>query len=305
MNRKVKAFTLIELIVVIAIFGIIMAGLMNFYKPLRATYLDSTMYEEMRTSQDGILEYLCENTRYAEKLSMYDEGATVPKDDLPSYGSNMTITSPTAAYKAFVDANSLSGSDLKRVQIIVINRSTEYNAQGYIATSEPTTKRFTGRLITNILRTGDHDSPTADGFDARGARTLSSSASGDTYMALGGGYYGESNYDIFVDYEKTFGASGDSYAGGITFAVQNGLRNTGNIVTGDAVYGDSTVTVNADGSTVFLTSYQSNRTLNLSSGFTYYTLASKTPAGSFGADGKISGGNKDTYIVFITPDEAR
>jgi hypothetical protein len=122
-------------------------------------------------------------------------------------------------------------------------------------------------------------------------------------MALGGGYYGDSNYAIFIDYEKTFGSSGDAYAGGITFSVQNALENKSGVVKSGSEYGGSVVKV--DGSAVTMTTSQSNRTLNMKKGFKYYTLTSKTPAGSIGTDGKISGGNKDTYIVFITPDEAR
>ena len=43
MKKKFKAFTLIELIIVMAIFGILMAGLMNFFSPIRETYVDSTL----------------------------------------------------------------------------------------------------------------------------------------------------------------------------------------------------------------------------------------------------------------------
>lgn len=71
--KKFKGFTLIELIIVMAIMTILMAGLMQMMKPIRATYVDSTYYEAQRNTQSGMIQYITESVRYATNLGVYNE----------------------------------------------------------------------------------------------------------------------------------------------------------------------------------------------------------------------------------------
>ena len=54
MKSKFKGFTLVELILVMAIMSILMLAIMNMFKPIREIYVDSTQYEAQRTAQNGV-----------------------------------------------------------------------------------------------------------------------------------------------------------------------------------------------------------------------------------------------------------
>jgi len=331
MKKTLKAFTLVEMIIVVAIFGILMAGLMNFYSPIKQTYADSTMYEKMRTSQNGILEYLCESTRYADNikgeamLTMYDEGGVVVFDD----GTTKAVTSAKDSVDAFLKEHSIDmttdkGKELAdRIHVIVINRKDNYTsageskstAQGFGSGNENIT--YKGRIITNIpyidRRTSpaDHASDTTKIFSNTdtGLRTSSGGSSGITYMALGAGYYGASNYQIYIDYAKTFPS--DKYAGGITFAVMNSLKNDSGVITDESSIGASSVTLN--GNEVELTTVQGNITPSnrgaAADNVHYWrsnsSTANHTAAGNRTSTGSYNENNKNTYIIYILPDEER
>ena len=319
------------MIIVVAIFGILMAGLMNFYSPIKQTYADSTMYEKMRTSQNGILEYLCESTRYADNLkgepmlTMYDEGGVVVFDD----GTTKTVGTAKEAVDAFVKEHSIDmttekGKELAdRIHVIVINRKDNYTAageykataQGFGAGNENIT--YKGRLITNIpyidRKTGpaDHAANTQTIFSAsdNGQRTVSAVAGGYTYMALGAGYYGASNYMIYIDYKKTFPS--DKYAGGITFAVMNSLKNDSGVITDESSIGASSISLN--GNEVELTTVQGNITPSnrgAAAEKVHYwrsnaSTSNHTAAGNRTSTGAYTDANKNTYIIYTLPDEER
>lgn len=297
--KKFKAFTLVELLVVIVIFGILMSALMNFFKPLRQTYVDSTLYEQQRTAQNGILEYLCESTRYAEEISIYDKGAK---------GTKSVVSSVKDAVANFCDEHKLEDKDKTNIRVIVINRDAGYDEAGrYVGAYNA---GYSGRIITNYLD-DSKTKATCDSFVEHGERTATGSAdSGYSYMALGGGYYGKSNYAIYIDYDKTWpevsdgkGGTTRKYAGGITFTVRSALANTGNVVENGASYAGSTVTVK--GGEVEVVSTQANHTKNVMNGFNYYLVgASDTnAAGSVADTGTITRGTTNTYIVYRVPTE--
>lgn len=336
MKKLIKGFTLIELIIVMAILAILMSALMNFYKPVRQTFVDSTMIEDMRTTQNGILSYLTESVRYAENLTIYDQGAKIHVDDGSPGGKNFTVNNPKDAYEAFITENSITqDSDKKRVQIIVINRSDGYTSTGtYVpgGTRGATAtlsggKQETvvgGRLITNILKTGATDTPTAAAFtDAAGTRTKGST--GDTYMVLGGAYYGNSDYAIFIDKAKTWPNNKyNGKEGGITFAVQTAMTDETGIVQDGANYGSTTVTKSVDkGGLVYITSTQAANTMNCEKPKYYVKsttgqnnanlgdpdickTAANTTAGSLSPTGTgVTKPTDNTYIVVLEPDEKR
>lgn len=342
MKKKIKAFTLVELIVVMAIMGILMAALMNFYKPIRETYVDSTMIENMRSTQDGILEYLTENVRYADRMLIFDSGANYsteyeftvettdmegnPVEEIKKIPVSKNINSPKDAYEAFcvqfgfikqrgssapasyVIDDTKYEKTLKNIHIIVINRSNGY-VNGIKASSR--SAGYNGRIITNIIA---NDRITANLFtDPAGARTASSTATGDSYMALGGAYYGNYDYGIFIDKDKTWDSSG-KYSGSLTFTIQNSLANTGAVIKNGKTYGSSEVNVDTSGN-ITLTTSKAARTKNLEkSGVDYFTSGSlkvteagaKLPAGTVSPTGNgVTSGDVNTYIVYLEPEESR
>ena len=52
------------LIIVMAILTMLMAAIMQMFKPIRETYVDATLYENQRTVQNGVIQYISESVRY-------------------------------------------------------------------------------------------------------------------------------------------------------------------------------------------------------------------------------------------------
>ncbi|MGN0691534.1 MAG: type II secretion system protein [Oscillospiraceae bacterium] len=338
MKKKLKAFTLIELIVVMAILAILMSALMNFYRPIRETFVDSTMIEDLRTTQDGILEYVSENIRYAEQMMIFDQGSsytyeyTDPKEpDKDPKPIPIPVNNPSDAYKAFAyrygyvkedDPSKIadgSGEDyediLKKVKIIVLNRGGLYDINGY-SQSDPTSA-YSGRIITNIL--SDKRNTAKQFTNANGARPGGTS-DGDSFMALGGAYYGNASYNIYINTDKTWKKDGDKYkyTGSLTFTIQSGLSNENGVIKNGNSYGNSTVEVKkkddgTGGGVVTLTTDKTVLTKNLSA-VDYYTGSNlkiekvgtgeaPVPAGTIKATKNVTNGDKNTFIVYLEPDE--
>lgn len=111
MKKILKGFTLIELIVVMAVMSILMLGIMRMMDPIRTTYVDSTYYESQRSTQNGIATYIGESLRYATKLGIYTGTSA---SDLSNAVSNFKSKS---GYEASVDGD---------INFIVIDNTTEY-----------------------------------------------------------------------------------------------------------------------------------------------------------------------------------
>lgn len=111
MRKFIKGFTLIELIIVMAILSIIMLGIMQMMKPIRATYVDSTYYESQRTTQNGISKYIGESVRYATKLTAYKSSGSV------NISTAISRFKSDAGYDASTDGP---------ISVIVIDNSTNY-----------------------------------------------------------------------------------------------------------------------------------------------------------------------------------
>lgn len=99
MKRFLKGFTLIELIIVMAILSILMAAIMQMFKPIRSTYVDATLYESQRTTQNGIIQYLAESIRYSTDLGIY------PKDKVSSTLGQNVVGAVDDFTKAYLKAN--------------------------------------------------------------------------------------------------------------------------------------------------------------------------------------------------------
>lgn len=109
--KKIKGFTLIELIIVMAILSILMVGIMQMMKPIRNTFIDSTYYESQRNTQNGIATYIGESIRYATNIGVYTEGV----------GS---ITSLASALSEFETMSEVT--DKTKYNVIVIDNKTAY-----------------------------------------------------------------------------------------------------------------------------------------------------------------------------------
>lgn len=161
-NSKLRGFTLIEMIIVIAIIGIIMVGLANFFVPIRRVFVESTSYESYRTVQQGMSKYIAENTRYATALAIY------PKD-------TTTFTSADAAKTAFLTA--LGGSPSTEltdsVRVITIDNTTPYKVGNHY---------YYGRLLMNRTK--------IEGTGPSATKTF------PYYVAMGTSYYDRMSYSV-------------------------------------------------------------------------------------------------------------
>lgn len=71
MKKRLKGFTLMEMIIVVALFGLIMAGALSLLQPLNRVFKDSLEYEGSRATVDNIRLYLEDNLRYSNRLHVY------------------------------------------------------------------------------------------------------------------------------------------------------------------------------------------------------------------------------------------
>lgn len=188
--KKFKGFTLIELIIVMAIFVSVLTCILQLMDPIREAYSDSTVYEQQRTVEGGIISYITESVRYADRISICDQGITTK--EYTYNGSTMTrnISSESDAVNYFCEKNGIDMSDsdkMKTIQVIRIDRSTDYD--GYY-----------GRLIRrngwNSAKSSFSGTMTNDAVSAYDTKEL--------YMAMGPAYYGKNTYEIVLPNEKGY-----------------------------------------------------------------------------------------------------
>lgn len=206
MIRKIKGFTLIELIIVMAIMAIIMAALLNIMKPIRRTYVDSTLYESQRNAQSGITRYISESIRYSVSLGVYTKGASAKYDVSSATGLKRSVNSVSDAATYFLDdvsgltvANALPTTDPKRANAVKVATELKKNLipKVRIITIDNTEDAYTfnktdctGRLLRNrtpasdTAVTNDWEDPTKSDY---------------CRLALGAGYYGETDYTIKLE----------------------------------------------------------------------------------------------------------
>lgn len=82
-NKKLKGFTLVELIIVIAVFSVIMFGALQLMDPIGRIFASSYRQESISASADNIKRYIESNIRYAEYVRITDTAPT--HDDLVQF----------------------------------------------------------------------------------------------------------------------------------------------------------------------------------------------------------------------------
>ena len=190
MKKVLKGFTLIELIVVMAILVILMAGIMNMFKPIRETYVDATLYEAQRTAQNGVVQYITESVRYATDLGIYTKGTnnvnnvtnaveTFNKEYLKANGID-----PDDAANATLVANTLKEVKMK-AEVIIIDNTTEYFFDGEKYKGRILRRKFEKETVGGVKQNKQLTNDAEDPIKIAACR-----------MALGDAYYGASDYTI-------------------------------------------------------------------------------------------------------------
>lgn len=178
MRKFIKGFTLIELVIVMAILVILMSAIMNMFKPLRETYVDSTLYESQRTAQNGIITYVTESVRYATDMGVYND----------------SVSNASAAVNAFAAAYCTKYGITDTADISAVTSEIQKNAEIIIIDNTDTTynnKTCYGRVVRRKV---DGTATISDDYKTNPTRAR---------LALGAPYYGGNSYSINIDATNT------------------------------------------------------------------------------------------------------
>lgn len=178
MKYKFKGFTLVELIVVMALISIIMVGVMRLFTPIRTVYVDAFQYEAQRNSQNGVVKYITESVRFAADMGIYNDGITSASEAVDAFAT------------AYCTANAIDSSKEDAVKAaikthaeVIIIANDNNNAHTYRG------KTYTGRLIRR-KNVGTATSIPSDPSLTTAAYT------DDWRIAMGEAYYGENSFSI-------------------------------------------------------------------------------------------------------------
>ncbi len=122
--KKVKGFTLVELIVVMAIFGMIMAAALSIINPVGELYQNTSSYETARSSSSNVRQYIEENIQYADRFA-----AVIGSDAYPAglvseftdyFGKYVGSGTDTPVYVMHIhnDINQCSGTTSGNLNVI-------------------------------------------------------------------------------------------------------------------------------------------------------------------------------------------
>lgn len=69
---KLKGFTLVELIVVVAVFGLLLAAALSLLGPVNKVFKSTVSYADGSAMADNVSKYVEDNLRYSNRLRVYD-----------------------------------------------------------------------------------------------------------------------------------------------------------------------------------------------------------------------------------------
>jgi len=117
-NKKLKGFTLVELILVIGLMSVLMVMVGLILKPISQVFADTTAYTEDRYVIDGMSQYLDENLKYADKILLIYDKDYLPLSEGGSYEMEAIAEKMDVNFKTMTSAE--KAAYLKRIQGIAI-----------------------------------------------------------------------------------------------------------------------------------------------------------------------------------------
>lgn len=91
-SRKPAAFTLVEMLLAVAVFGIFMAGILRVWTSLSYTALNTAAYAARQNDQMRVLDYVKRDVRRATAVEIYNGGALV--NGTTASGTELRLTIP-------------------------------------------------------------------------------------------------------------------------------------------------------------------------------------------------------------------
>lgn len=95
-KKTLKGFTLIELIVVMALMTILMGAILALVTPVGTLFKDSSEYTQERAVTQGLIDYVNDTTRYSKDLIIFKDWPSVPE---------ITIGNGLTGYTAYITAD--------------------------------------------------------------------------------------------------------------------------------------------------------------------------------------------------------
>lgn len=92
LDRRTAAFTLVEILVAMAVFGVFMAGLLQVWTSLTYNGINTAAYAARQNDQMRVLDYLKRDIRRASGVEIYN-GATLVTDTT-TFGTELRLTIP-------------------------------------------------------------------------------------------------------------------------------------------------------------------------------------------------------------------
>ena len=155
-RKKLKAFTLVELIIVMAITSILFIMIASFFAPIGVVFADASQYDSQRTIVEEINTYITESTRYATKVTIYKNfeklpttvqftptnpaGPAVNVDPVTNALSTTSVITPTTTQKATVHVISIINIPFTTSSGAVLGKntinSTDYTGRVYFSTGD-------------------------------------------------------------------------------------------------------------------------------------------------------------------------
>jgi prepilin-type N-terminal cleavage/methylation domain-containing protein len=170
MKYKVKAFTLIELIVVMAVVAIMMAAIMKFFEPIRMIYNDATFYEQRRSVTNSMVKYTTESIRYAKYLGIYSQNEVGVHTNDP--GANAAAAASLFRTKMTAAPNSVTIPLTATINVIELDYHNNYDIAKY------NNKFYYGRLYRSKFV-----GPVSPGTTPK-----------NSHLAFGASYYGATDF---------------------------------------------------------------------------------------------------------------
>ncbi len=191
--KKLKGFTLVELLVAIAIFGILMTGVVQLMSPITEISTSAKIANNQQMVENAICNYIGENLRYTSNLLIVEEGVQIT----PAGGATITVDSAEDAIDAFYamqpvdeEGNVLApNSDQNEDRTSVICFDYDNDQFRYHG------RTYRGRLLTSVDTRYAESNPNLD-FSHNGGNMSNLKQDGTTnqYIAFGNDYYGPGDF---------------------------------------------------------------------------------------------------------------
>ena len=177
MKKQLKGFTLVELIVVMAIMSIIMIIISSVTKPVLTIANRAKKYDTQRTIAEEITNYVCESVRYAQYAQVYTDMKILPSNAIKNFEKFRTDNG------FVVNTSGNANATPPKIQVIAI--VNDFNGIGNSG-------------ITKGIAVNSYNGAKTPNYYGRVFKKVESK---EFYTAMGKWYYDNTRYGYEVSYK--------------------------------------------------------------------------------------------------------